>query len=136
MGDQPSARILILAEADAAYFTLIEQVTALLDVATAYCEATSLKDVHSKKVQWVQATFTPIASLITQLSEVIRRWKHEEPRVLSQIGVELEILNELWVHLESLMILFLRDEYPLRPFSPKSAEIAVKVLRRTNRMIP
>lgn len=131
----PLTRTIVLADAEQAYMILAVEVSYLLDVISAFADAESLKNIHSLKIQWVQDSYRPLASLITTLSEAIVSWKNNRERLLSVQGVEIDVLNEIWVHVESLMILLLREQYPLRPFSPKRAEAAVKKLIEVNRVM-
>lgn len=128
-------RTIVLADAEQAYMILALEVSYLLDAVSAFADAESLKNIHSPKIQWVQDSYRPLASLVTILSEAIVSWKNNRERLLSVQGLEVEVLNEIWVHIESLMILLLREQFPLRPFSPKRAEAAVKKLIEVNKVM-
>ncbi len=90
----------------------------------------NLQDLEVKK------TVDNLASLIGQLSDTIKRWKHGEPRVLSKLGVELNILNEIWANCNALIYFLVSHEIDLEPFDSIRATAAYHALVKCNNLLP
>ena len=136
--DKSQLNASLVIQADLAFVGLSQQINHLIDLADRYQRAVpDAKQTLSRshKCLDLSKTFKPMASLLSQLAEVLRRWKQGEPRVLSVLGVEVELLNELWAHCEALTVFFIREDLELHPFNRSKAHYCLMTLLRINKII-
>ena len=81
----------------------------------------------------LRAVVKTLGSLPVYLAEVIKRWKTNQPRVLSIIGVEIEILNELITTLSVLEHFLEREGIVSDPLNFKESFSAYQDLAEINR---
>jgi hypothetical protein len=127
----------LTAQADASFLAFTRQLDHLLNTIDFYfarypAENLSLDHKHDQLKQVVLA----LGSLPRRLADVLRLWKHDQPRVLSRLGVELEILNELWIQVDVTQRFFRQEGIDCHPFDTKIAFGAWVDLTRINRFIP
>lgn len=84
------------------FLLVAEQIDALLDDAAFYLE----RFPSSYHATEVRNTVEIIAERIRELAEVIKLLRRNY-RVLSVEGVEISILNELWIHVSTLVNLLI-----------------------------
>lgn len=121
-------------EGDEAFVGLASQIQELLSLIDFYLtrfppDTLSMMAKHEQ----LQLATRSLGALPHQLAEVIRRWKHDEPRVLSSYGVEIEILNEILVTIYALTEFFTREQISLDTFSQEKMMKAWKMLLVVNR---
>lgn len=132
------ARDVLVQQADLAYLALASHVSEVLDVCHEFIEAEPADHwtlVQAHKVDDLQGTFKPLASLMLQLGDVLQRWKHREPRVLSRLGVECSLLNELFVQLDAIAAFFARNGNSSLAEHGAVILTALNILKRTNRIV-
>jgi len=130
-------KVLLLATGETAFVAVVQQIDYMLDVIHFFMSRypdTTISIAH--KHEWLKDMINTLGSKPYELSEVIRRWKHEEPRVLSQVGVELNILNEIWITLDVLFEFMKREDIGCSPYNHLQARIAFAALRQVNKCIP
>lgn len=66
----------------------------------------------------------------------VEGWKKGYKPVLSKLGVELQLLNELYATIESTMLFFMRENIELPGFSLDAVKQAYIELRRCNKLLP
>jgi hypothetical protein len=121
-------------DGDEAFVSLASQIQELLGLIDFYLtryppDTLSLIAKHEQLQQAIKS----LGTLPYQLAEVIRRWKHDEPRVLSSFGVEIEILNEIIVTIFALTEFFIREGISLDPFNNEKMLKAWRMLLVVNR---
>ena len=130
----------LLAQGDEAFLALTQQIQHMLDLIdffmSRYKVTSDAKDgglalQHEELKQMINT----LGSVPYQLAEVIRRWKHNEPRVFSKIGVELSLLNEIWATLEATMLFFITRDIDLEPYNRQKALRAYTELCRVNKLL-
>lgn len=132
--DKSQLNTALLAEANKAYLQLCSDLDYLFNAADKYCALAKNEVVLSKfKYTELTKTFKPSASLIKQLSDVITRWNRGDPRVLNREVVEVEILNELWIHFSVVASFFIQEGLVLYPFNLTKTNICLLSLSRVNR---
>lgn len=130
----------LISTGDQAFIALTQQIQHLLDLIDFYvvrypvddskkCDGLALK--HEELMEAVNI----LGSLPYRLADEIRRWKHEEPRILSRLGVEIELLNEIWCTMEALFLFFTRQDIDVHPYNRSKAERAFAELVRSNRLL-
>lgn len=102
MKSQQTPETLII-KADRSFLVLAEQIHHALALVEFYAERyPNISDSLNIKHNDLKSVVKTLGSLPVYLAEVIKRWKTNQPRVLSIIGVEIEILNELVSTLNAL----------------------------------
>lgn len=130
----------LLAEGDQAFLALTQQIHHLLDLIDFYMTRWPVTDDRAGdsiafKHEQLKLAINTLGSTPYQLAEVIRRWKHGEPRVLSKLGVELGLLNEIWMTMEVTMLFFIQADLSLDPYNRSKAEKAYKDLVQVNKLL-
>jgi hypothetical protein len=136
----PTLKASLLNTGDEAFLSMMQQIQHLLDLIDFYMIRWPVTDVAKHdglalKHEDLKLAVNTLGTLPYQLADQLRRWKHEEPRVLSRIGVELELLNEIWSTVEALTLFFIRADIDLNPFNRQKAEQAFQHLVRVNRIL-
>lgn len=119
-----------------AFMSLVQQIDHMLDVIHFYMtryppDTISLEHKH----EWLKEMINTLGSKPNELSEVIRRWRHQEPRVISRAGVEIGILNEIWITLDVLQGFFDHDRIDVHPYNKLKAKAAFNSLVSVNNAI-
>ncbi len=130
----------LIATGDEAFLVLTNQIQNMLDLIDFYMHryqptGEARHDGLAFKHEQLKLMVNTLGSLPYQLADVLRRWKHNEPRVLSRLGVELELINEIWATMEVTMIFFIQHDMDLDPYNRSKAEKAINELRRVNNCI-
>lgn len=126
---------------DEAFIALTQQIQHMLDLIdfwmNRYQPTGAVKDdAVAFKHDQMKEMINTLGSTPYQLADVLRRWKHDEPRVLSRLGVELTMINEIWITLEVTMLFFIQADMNLEPYNRSKAHRAVIELLRINRCMP
>jgi len=126
----------LITQAETAFLTLMDQVNILLDTAQQFLALdvphTFMDQVAHREVR--TAVFD-LGSIPPMLAGEITRWKKGESRVLSRQGTELNLLNELYTTMETLMQFFQRHKLNLTGFSLDKTKTAYFELLRCNRLL-
>ena len=136
----PQLKESLINTGDEAFIALTQQIQHMLDLIDFYMQryrptGSSKHDGLAFKHDQLKEMINTLGSLPYQLADVIRRWKHNEPRVLSRLGVELGLINEIWATLEVTMLFFIQHDMDLDPYNRSKAEKAVRELSRVNNCI-
>ena len=122
---------------DEAFLSLTQQIHHMLDLIDFYThryllDGLSKDDSLAFKHEQLNEMINTLGTLPYQLADVLQRWKHDEPRVLSRLGVELTLINEIWATLEVTMLFFIQHDIDLDPYNRSKAEKAFHELVRVN----
>ena len=125
---------------DEAFLSLTQQIHHMLDLIDFYMhryQPTSLSkhDGLALEHDQLKEMINTLGTLPYQLADAMRRWKHNEPRVLSRLGVEIGLINEIWITLEVTMIFFIQHDMDVDPYNHGKAKKAFDELIRVNRCI-
>jgi hypothetical protein len=134
--DNTRLRESLIAQADVAFIKLAEQVDDLLDAAQFYCDLyPAITKSDRIKSDGLNLAISEMAQLLRQISLEIERWKREDDRILSRLGVETQYLNELKATMEATMLFFIRQDIPLKNFTLGVVNQAHTELVRCNRLL-
>lgn len=126
----------LIIQADASFMVLAEQVNDLLDASQKYVENTTLRTCSDIiKSEQLNLAIRDLGHLVKQLSLEIERWKKEEERVLSKLGVELQFLNELYATIEATMSFLIQENINLSHFNLGATKQAHSELIRCNKLL-
>lgn len=130
----------ILSSGETAFLSIVQQIEHLLDLIDFYTvrwpvSSEAKDDGLALKHEDLKLAVNTLGSLPYQLADQFRRWKHDEPRILSRVGIEVELLNEIWITIEALILFFVRADIDLHPFNRDKAERAFKELVQVNRIL-
>ena len=126
----------LLSQADSAFFQLVEQVNLLLDRTEFYINRRPAFSASDKlKLAQLSIAIASLGKLPDQLAREVERWKKDEDRVISVMGIELEVLNELFATCEATMLFLIRADVPLQGFSLNTVRQAHNELLRCNRLL-
>lgn len=126
----------LINQADDAFFTLADQVNDLLDAAQIYSDNHPvITKSDMVRTSELNTAVKDMGQLLRQVAGEIARWKNEEERVISQMGVELEYLNELRVTIEATLLFFIFQNITLSRFTLDIANRAHADLVRCNRLL-
>lgn len=122
---------------DEAFLSLTQQIHHMLDLIDFYMQryqpdGSSRHDGLVVEHDQLKEMINTLGTLPYQLADVLRRWKHDEPRVLSRLGVELTLINEIWATLEVTMLFFIQHNIDIDPYNRSKAERAFHELVRIN----
>ena len=133
--NQPLRESLVL-EAAAAYFGLMQQIDQLLGLVGFYLDRyPNVTPGDAIRTKELERTVTNLGALPQNLADVIRRWKGAEDRVLSRLGVEVCILNEIWANVQAIVYFIKSNEISLDPFDYDRAAVCFASLIRCNRLL-
>lgn len=126
----------LVQQAEGAFFALMEQIDILFDLTAFYLERYP-PDGKSEalKAKELKTTVDNIAASSAQLAEVLKRWKHGEDRVLSRVGTELTILNELWANVQALVYFLVSHELDVSEFNAVIAAGSFQAIVKCNRLL-
>lgn len=118
---------------DQAFVSLSQEINYMLDLIDFYLNRypnyTQRDDLIHKQLE--QAILT-LGTLPHQLATVLKGFKRAEDRIISRIGVEVDLINEIWLTLECTMMFFIRCNMSLEPYTRWKAEKAFFDLIRVN----
>jgi len=136
MDDNTQLRENLISQADASFMVLAEHVNDLLDSAQYFSDSNPHRSKSDRvKLEGLNTAVKDLGQLIKQLSSEIERWKKEEDRVLSKLGVELQFLNELYATIEATMLFLIREDVRLNNFSLGAVKQAYTELIRCNKLL-
>ena len=136
MDDNTQLRENLISQADASFMVLAEHVNDLLDSAQYFSDSNPHRSKSDHvKLDGLNTAVKDLGQLIKQLSSEIERWKKEEDRVLSKLGVELQFLNELYATIEATMLFLIREDVRLNNFSLGAVKQAYTELIRCNKLL-
>lgn len=131
----------LISTGDEAFIALTQQIQHMLDLIDFWMHryqptGAAKDDAVAFKHEQMKEMINTLGSTPYQLADVLRRWKHDEPRVLSRLGVELTMINEIWATLEVTMLFFIQHDMNLDPYNRSKAEKAIRELTRVNNCMP
>lgn len=130
----------LISTGDEAFLSLTQQIQHMLDIIDFYMQryqptGSAKHDGLALKHDQLKEMINTLGTLPYQLADVLRRWKQGDPRVLSRLGVELTLINEIWITLEVTTVFFIQHDLDLDPYNRMKAEKAVRELVRVNNCI-
>jgi len=126
----------LIEQAELAYIDLMGQLDHLFECANFYLQRyPSFTLSEDRKQLELKRTVEELGTLPTQLADVIKKWKTGQPQLLSPHGVEIHLLNEIWVNVQALVYFFISHEIDLYPFRVSRAKVAFQALVQANRLI-
>lgn len=134
---QETLRENLIRQAEISYLALVSQLDHLFDLVGFYLDRYPQDGTigRSMKDRELKVTVDNLASLIGQLAEVIKAWKHGGETVLSKQGVELNILNEIWANANALIYFLSSRDIDLEPFDAIRGAAAFHILRKSNLLL-
>lgn len=126
----------LINKAEYGFVMLMTQVDALFDLAGIYLD-NHPNDTPSVvlKNRELKTTVDNIAALSGQLAEVIKRFKNGEERVLSRLGTEVYVLNELWANVQALIYFLKSHDIDLESYNEDMADHVFGVLVKCNQLL-
>lgn len=125
----------LIFQAENAFLVLSREVDSLLTAAQFFAERPARTRSDAIKCDNLRRAVLDIAELIARIAQELARWKRQDDRVLSKLGVELQYLNELYVTMEALMLFLIREGIDLCDFSLAETKRAYSDLLRCNRLL-
>ena len=126
----------LITQADGAFMKLAKHINDLLDAADFYCKRYPVVTVSDQmKAKDLSCAVKDLALLLNAVAGEVGRWKKEEDRVISKMGVEIDYLNELYATIEASLLFFLRENIYLENFSLSEVKQAHAELTRCNRLL-
>jgi hypothetical protein len=126
----------LIEQANVAFLELTGQVEDLLDAAMFYVERYPVTSQSlALKMGELCIVISDLGALPGQLASEIARWRKGEERVLSRLGVETQLLNELYSTMEVTALFFIRENIELPKFSLSVAESAYRTLIDCNKLL-
>lgn len=133
---EEALRETLIQQAEYAFLRLMGQVDALFDLTGFYLDRYPPDGVTEElKARELKVTVDNIAAHAAQLGEVLKRWKHDEERVLSRMGTELSVLNELWANIQALVYFLVSHNIDSDAFDLDEAVLSFGVLVKCNRLL-
>ena len=131
-----SLRESLLVQAEVAFTVITTHIDGLLDAAQFFSDRYPIVTPSDRvKSGELLCAVKDLGSLPKSLAAEIERWKKDEERVLSKLGVEIQLLNELYLTMEAAMLFFLRENIDLPSFSLKDVKQSYFELLRCNRLL-
>lgn len=126
----------LIGQAEKAFHNLIVQVNILLDSTSTYVSRGPAISVMDKMKHRELASAVEELGITTKMiGGEVTRWKRAEERVLSRIGVEQNLLNELYANAEPLLWFLIREEVEVTGFSLDLLKSSYSELLRCNRLL-
>lgn len=126
----------LIGQAEKAFHNLIVQVNILLDSTSTYVSRGPAVSVMDKMKHRELASAVEELGITTKMiGGEVTRWKRAEERVLSRIGVEQNLLNELYANAEPLLWFLIREEVEVTGFSLDLLKSSYSELLRCNRLL-
>jgi hypothetical protein len=132
-----SQREAAIRSAEASYFSFSRHLEHLFDACSFYLQRYpsdgSASDIIRTKD--LLDVVTELGSLPVGFGDVLRRWKSGEVRVLSRLGTEIHLLNEIWANVTCLVMFLTCRGIDLEPFDLDRAKADWDNLKRVNALI-
>lgn len=126
----------LIGQAEKAFHNLIVQVNILLDSTSTYVSRGPAVSVMDKMKHRELASAVEELGITTKMiGGEVTRWKRAEERVLSRIGVEQNLLNELYANAKPLLWFLIREEVEVTGFSLDLLKSSYSELLRCNRLL-
>lgn len=126
----------LIGQAEKAFHNLIVQVNILLDSTSTYVNRGPAVSVMDKmKHRELASAVEELGTTTKMIGGEVTRWKRAEERVLSRIGVEQNLLNELYANAEPLLWFLIREEVEVTGFSLDLLKSSYSELLRCNRLL-
>lgn len=126
----------LIGQAEKAFHNLIVQVNILLDSTSTYVSRGPAVSVMDKmKHRELASAVEELGTTTKMIGGEVTRWKRAEERVLSRIGVEQNLLNELYANAEPLLWFLIREEVEVTGFSLDLLKSSYSELLRCNRLL-
>lgn len=133
MTEQQHSNLLI--SADEAFMMLATELDGILNTVQAYMQRNpNITPSDAIRYEALRDMVTTLAQKPQEMADVILDWKFGREPALSRIGVELEILNEIWATLCSMNEFF--SKLPYSQYNHGKAHLAYLNLVRVNRCLP
>ncbi len=122
--------------ANQAAMKLMNDVNNLLDTASSYIKQTSAKTSSEQlKREQLKVVIVALGQLSVALGVEAKRWSLEEVRIFGATGIELDVLNELYVTIITTAMFFAREKQPLPLYSVDVTTEAYDDLVYCNRLL-
>ena len=129
-------RFNLVHQADRAFLSLAAQSNVLLDAAGVWLTRNpNINKLNKTKASELKSAVFDLGSIPKMLASEITRWKKGEDRVLSRMGVEQNLLNELYANMEALMWFYTREEIDIPEFNLDLVKASHAELLRCNRLL-
>lgn len=127
----------LIQQAEASFTLLSTQLDHLLDLVAFYLDRHPHDGTRSADIKTLELKLTVenLAVLTTQLAEVLAGWKAGTERVLSRMGTELTILNEISANAQALIYFLMSHDIDLEPFDLTKANVAFVILKKCNSLL-
>lgn len=127
----------LVREAEDAFLLLTAQLDHIFDLVSFYLERYPASEgpSHVYRMEDLQQTVNYLAASISQLADVVARWKKGHDRVLSRSGTEISIINELVANANALIFFLEVHHIDLEPFNKPVTEKAVSTIMKCNRLL-
>jgi len=126
----------LIYRAEEAFISLMTQLDCLFDHTSFYLDRYPMDTISATfKSRELNKTIKNLATLSSQLAEVIKRWKHGEDRLLTKLGTEIAVLNEIYANMMALIYFLTSHEIDLEPFNHDRFRYAFTVLVAANRKL-
>lgn len=126
----------LIGQAEKAFHNLIVQDNILLDSTSTYVSRGPAVSVMDKmKHRELASAVEELGTTTKMIGGEVTRWKRAEERVLSRIGVEQNLLNELYANAEPLLWFLIREEVEVTGFSLDLLKSSYSELLRCNRLL-
>ena len=126
----------LIGQAEKAFHNLIVQVNVLLDSSSTYVSRGPVVSVMDRvKHRELASAVEELGTTTKMIGGEVTRWKRAEDRVLSRIGVEQNLLNELYANAEALLWFLIREEVEVPGFSLDLLKSSYSELLRCNRLL-
>ncbi len=125
-----------IALGDQAFMILMVVIQNLLEVIDFYSAAFDTESPSGKmKQDQLAAALKTFGSVPYQLANIIKRWKTDEERIISKIGVEVDLLNELQITIDTTIDFFERENIDITHLGKLDAKESINTLIRVNRVL-
>lgn len=127
----------LVLQAEAAFFSLTQQVDQLLELATFYLDRYPPDGTMRDRLVATELMITAnnLAGLVNQLAETVAGWKDGRARVLSRTGTEISIINELRANCSALMYFLLSNGIDIDALVAGRLSDSFDDLLRCNRLL-
>lgn len=126
----------LIGQAETCFIALMTQLDVLFDIAGIYLDLypNETPSIRFKNLE-LKKTVDNIAETSRQLADTIKKLKHGEPRLLSRLGTEIHVLNELWANVQALVYFLVSHEISLDGFDAELAAEAFHQLVKCNQLL-
>lgn len=126
----------LLSEAEFSFVGLTVELNKLFDTIAFYLERYPIVSTGDyMRTSELHETIKQLGQLPKALGDVLMRMKKGEERILSRLGTELTILNEIWANVQALHYFFTSNDIDLEPFNLDQASEHHSALVRINRLL-